>query len=136
VDKLDNFLKIAGIINSRFIPQKTLRKTRIKLYNTLSLPAVLHGIENWIIKARDARRITAAEMKYMSRKAGYTWTNYKTNTEIAEEQNITPVLDKREEYGRNLLQHLNKVTHNRILKNYRTTGIRHQGIPLGRLIVV
>jgi DNA-binding Lrp family transcriptional regulator len=56
---------------------------------------VLHGSENWIIKARDARRITVAEMKYMSRKARYTWTDYKTNTEIAKELNITPVLVKR-----------------------------------------
>jgi len=30
-------------------------------------------------KASDARRITAAEMKYMRRTAGYTWTDYKTN---------------------------------------------------------
>jgi hypothetical protein len=27
------------------------------------------------IKARDAGRITAAEMKYMRRTAGYTWTD-------------------------------------------------------------
>ena len=33
------------------------------------------------LKARDARRITAAKMKYM-RTAGYTWTDYKTNTQI------------------------------------------------------
>ena len=72
MDKLDNILKIIGIINNRFIPWKTLRKTRIKLCNTVSPPAVLHGSENWIIKANDARRITVAEMKYMSRKAGYT----------------------------------------------------------------
>jgi hypothetical protein len=26
-------------------------------------------------KARDARRITAAEIKYMTRTAGYTWTD-------------------------------------------------------------
>jgi len=26
-------------------------------------------------RARDARRITAAEMKYMRRRAGYTWTD-------------------------------------------------------------
>ena len=37
----------------------------------------------WTIKARDARRITAVEMKYTRRKAGYTWTDYKTNTQIA-----------------------------------------------------
>jgi hypothetical protein len=28
-------------------------------------------------------------MKYMRRTAGYTWTDYKTNTEIAKELNIT-----------------------------------------------
>jgi hypothetical protein len=43
--------------------------------------------EIWTIKARDARRITAADMKYMRRTAGYTWTDHKTNTEIAKEYN-------------------------------------------------
>jgi hypothetical protein len=33
-------------------------------------------------------------MKYMRRRAGYTWTDYKTNTEIAKELKITPILDK------------------------------------------
>ena len=31
-------------------------------------------IQIFTIKARDARRITAAEMKYMRRTAGYIWT--------------------------------------------------------------
>ena len=61
-----------------FRPQKTLKKTRIKLYNTLALPAVLQGSENGTIKARDARRITAAEMKYMRKIAGQARTDYKT----------------------------------------------------------
>jgi len=43
-----------------FKPQKTLRKTRLKLYNTLALPVLLYGSESWTIKARYARRITAA----------------------------------------------------------------------------
>jgi len=37
------------------------------------------------VKARDARRITAAEMKYMRRTAGCTWTDYKTNGLIAKD---------------------------------------------------
>jgi hypothetical protein len=41
---------------------------------------VLYDSENWTNKARDARRITAAEMKYMRITAGYTWTDHKTNT--------------------------------------------------------
>jgi hypothetical protein len=47
-----------------FRPQKTLKKTRIKLNNTVSLPALLYGSENWTNKTRIARRVTAAEMKY------------------------------------------------------------------------
>jgi len=66
----------------------------IKLYNTLALPVLLYGSETWTIKARDARRITAPEIKYMRRKAGYIWTGYKTNAQIAKELKITPILNK------------------------------------------
>ena len=72
-NKLHNYLKITGIINNVFRSQKTPKKTRIKLYNTVALPVLLYGSETWTVKARDARRITAAEMKYMRRTAGYTW---------------------------------------------------------------
>jgi hypothetical protein len=51
-----------------------------------------------------SRRITAAEMKYMRRTAGYTWTDYKTNTQITKELKITPILDKLLEYKRNWIQ--------------------------------
>ena len=54
--------------------KKPFKKTRIKLYNTLALSVLLYGSETWTVKARDAGRITAAEMKYMRRTAGYTWT--------------------------------------------------------------
>jgi hypothetical protein len=45
-------------------PKRNPEKTRIRLYNTLALPVLLYGSETWTIKARDARRISAAEMKY------------------------------------------------------------------------
>jgi len=41
------------------------------------------------MKARDARRITVAEMKYMRRAAGYTWTDYKPYAQITKELKIT-----------------------------------------------
>jgi hypothetical protein len=53
--------------------------------------------------------------------AGYTWTDYKTNTQAAKELDITSLLDKLQEYRRNLLQHIDKKPHNRlprIIKNY------------------
>ena len=64
-NKLNNFLKITGILNNVFRLQKTLKKKRIKLYNTLTLPVLLFGSETWTIKAKDARRIRAAETKFM-----------------------------------------------------------------------
>jgi len=63
-NELDNYSKITGIINKMFRPQKTLKKTTIKFYNTLALPASLYASENWTIKPRDARR-PGAKMKYI-----------------------------------------------------------------------
>jgi len=120
-----------------FKPQKTLKKTRLKLYNTLALPVLLYGSESWTIKARDTRRITAAEMKYMRRTAGYTWTGHKTNTQIAKELKITPILDKLQEYKRNWIQHVNRMPRNRlprVMKQYSPTGRRNHGRPLKRLL--
>jgi hypothetical protein len=98
---------------------------------------MLHDSENWTIKARDARKITATEMKCMRRTAGYTWTDHKTNTETVKELNITPVLFKIQEYKRNWIQHVNRMHRNRlprILKNCTPKGRRNQGRPLKRLL--
>jgi len=96
--KLHNYLQITGMFHNMFTAQKTLKKTIIKLYNTLAMPALLHSTDNWTITAKDTRRIIAAEMKCIRNTVGYTWTDYKTNTEIAQEVNTTPVLDKIHEY--------------------------------------
>jgi hypothetical protein len=42
------------------------------------------------------------------------WTDHKTNTEIAKELNITPVLDKIQDYKRNWIQHVNRMPRNRL----------------------
>ena len=42
--KLNNLLKITGILNNVFRPQKNLKK-RIKLYNTLALPVFLYAVK-------------------------------------------------------------------------------------------
>src|SRR5215475_320163 len=136
-NKLHNYFKITGILNNVFRPQKTLKKTIIRLYNTLALPLLLYGSETWTVKARDTRRITAAEMKYMRRTAGYIWTDYKTNAQIAKELKITPVSDKLLEYKRNWIQHVNRMPRNRlprVMKHYCPTGRRNHGRPLKRLL--
>jgi hypothetical protein len=90
------------------------------------------------IKARDARRRSAAEMKYMRRTAGNTWADHKTNTQIAKELKITQTLDKLLECKRNWIQHANRIPRNRlprVIKHYSPTGKRNQGRPLKRLLV-
>jgi hypothetical protein len=78
----------------------------------------------------DARRILAAEMKYMRITAGYIWTDYKTNTQVAKELKITPIFDKLLEYKRNWIQHVNRMPRNRlprVMKHCCPTGRRNHG---------
>jgi hypothetical protein len=98
---------------------------------------LLYGSDTRTIKARDARRITAAEMKYMRTTAGYTRSDNKTNAQIAKELKITRVLDKLLEYKRNWIQHVSRMPRNRLLrvmKHYSPTGRRNHGRPLKRLL--
>jgi len=69
-NKLNNYFKITDIINSAFIRQKNVNETGIKLYNTIDVPALIYNTENWTAEARDAKRIMAAEMKYIRNSAG------------------------------------------------------------------
>jgi hypothetical protein len=76
-------------------------------------------------------------MKYIRRTAGYIWTDYKTNAQIAKELKITPILDKLLEYKRNLVQHVNRMARNRlprVMKQYSPTGRRKHGRPSKRLL--
>jgi hypothetical protein len=73
----------------------------------------------------------------MRRTAGYTWTDHKTNSKIAKESDITPVLGKIQDYKRNWIHHVNRMHHNRlprILKNCTLKGRRTPEKPLKRLL--
>jgi len=73
----------------------------------------------------------------MRKAAGYTWTDYKTNAQIAKELKITPILDKLQEYKRSWIQHVNRVSRNRlprVMKHYSATGRRNHGRLLKRVL--
>jgi hypothetical protein len=58
------------------------------------------------------------------------WPDYETNRDIAKKLNITPVLDKMQNYRRNWIQHVNRMPCDRLLKiikDYRPKGRRNQG---------
>jgi hypothetical protein len=81
-DTLNICLLITGIFSSVFRPQKTPNenKNSIVHYSTVVLTVLLYCNENWTTEARDARRITATQVKYTRKTAGITWIDYKTNT--------------------------------------------------------
>jgi len=91
----------------------------------------------WTIKLSDAKRITVAEMKYLRRTAGYTWTDCKTKAQIAKGLKITPNLETLLEYTRNWIQHVNRMPRNRlpwVMKHYCPIGSRNHGRPLKRIL--
>jgi hypothetical protein len=62
---------------------------------------VLYSSENWTIEARDTRRITAAEIKYL-RKMRDTLGQITQQTQGLQKNKIKPpVLDKIQEYRKN-----------------------------------
>jgi len=76
-------------------------------------------------------------MKYMRITAGYTCTDHKTNTQIAKELKITPILDKLQECKRNWIHRVNRMPRNRlprVMKQYFPAGRRNHGRPLKRLL--
>ena len=124
-------LQLIGTIK-RIIFKKARTESILKIYNTLVLPTILYGSENWTLTALQRRRIEAAEMKLLRPLAGYTLYDNKTNDCIRRELRITGILDKIDEYRRNWLSHLQRMSQNRIpLKSYhyRPQGRRTTGRP-------
>jgi hypothetical protein len=62
--KVTNILKITGIINNTFKPNKVQKGARIKLYATLALPVLLYGSETWTVKSKDESRLTSGNEVY------------------------------------------------------------------------
>jgi hypothetical protein len=89
--KITKFLQILGVLNNKLKPNLVQRNTRLQLYKTLALPALLYGSEIWTIKQCDKNRLRTAEMKYLRRTAGHTLLNHEG---ILEELHVTPLEDK------------------------------------------
>jgi hypothetical protein len=110
-------------------------ETTLKIYKTFILPTFLYGSEIWTLTALQRRRIEAAEIKLLRPLAGYTLYDHKTNDSVRRELQTECILDKRDEYRRNWLLHLQRMPLNRIpLKSYhyRPQGRRRIGRPKKR----
>jgi hypothetical protein len=109
---LAKFLQLI-VTAKRTIFRNVRTETLFKMYNTLVLPKFLYGSENWTLTALQRRRIEAAEMKLLRPLAGYTHYGHKTNDSVRRELQTECVLDKTDEYRRNLFLHLQRMPPNR-----------------------
>jgi hypothetical protein len=80
---------------------------------SVQIPALLYGSENRTIKAREATRITAAEMKYLRKNSRTHLDGSRNKHRVCKEINVTQILDKIQEYKRNWLQHVSRIPSNR-----------------------
>jgi hypothetical protein len=83
--KISKYSKTMGIINNALKPTLVQKHTRIHIYKTLACPVLCFGSEAWTIRKNDESRITACEMKFMRRTAGYTKWDLKRNEEVLKE---------------------------------------------------
>jgi hypothetical protein len=90
-----------GIINQIFKPSLDQKHIRIKVYMTPGKSVLTNGSEVWAIRKSDRTRITANEMKFLRRTAGYTKLGKKRNIEIFRELKINSVLEHIDQYRNN-----------------------------------
>ncbi|KAJ4449257.1 hypothetical protein ANN_00654 [Periplaneta americana] len=87
-EKIIKFNRAMGIINQIFKPTLVQKHTRTRIYKTLARPILYFGSEAWTIRNIDSQRLTAAEMRFMRRTAGYTRMDHIKNFGIMKELQI------------------------------------------------
>jgi hypothetical protein len=76
------------------------------------------------------------EIKFVRRKAKYTWEDYKTNDDILSENEINPTVNKFQNYRNKLIRHVQRIDRDRLphlIVKYQPCEKRSQGRPLKRL---
>ncbi|KAJ4431135.1 hypothetical protein ANN_19730 [Periplaneta americana] len=71
--------------------------------------ARLQGPEAWTIRTKDESRLTACEMRFMRRTAGYTKWDRKKNEDILQELNVSSILDYISRYQLNWKEHVSRM---------------------------
>ncbi|KAJ4448800.1 hypothetical protein ANN_00191, partial [Periplaneta americana] len=92
-EKIIKFNRAMGVINQIFRPTLVQKHTRTRIYKTLARPILCFGSEAWMIRNIDSQRLTAAEMRFMRRTAGYTRMDHIRNFDIMKGLQIEPIME-------------------------------------------
>lgn len=134
---ITKFLKVAGFTNRIVAQSNARRETKLKIYNTFAISILKYGCKVWALKKKDKGRITAAEMQFTRRSAGYTLLNKKKNADIMNELRATSIIVKIRNYRRRWNEHINRIEEERSPKRisaYKLIGKRSRGRPKRKLV--
>jgi hypothetical protein len=112
-NKLDKFQKLIGTIK-RTLHQKVRPETVIKCYKTLALPTLLYRSGAWTLTSSQRKRTETAEMKLLRPLAGHTLSDHIRNEDICQKLEKETVTNKTSAYRNNWLDHLERMTPERI----------------------
>jgi hypothetical protein len=107
--KIAKYTKTMGIINAVLKPTSVQKHTRICLYKNLAWPVLCYGSEAWTIRKGDSNTLTASEMKFMRRMAGYMQWDHKRNEDTLTELKIEPMTENIKHYQESCRSHVNRM---------------------------
>ena len=108
--KIAKFLRVSGLINRMMPAHNVRRKTRLRVYNIFAMP---DGCEVWALKKRDKQRLTAAEMRFMRRTAGYKLRDRKRSEDMLKVLNVIPKLNRVKNYRKKWRDHVGRMEEER-----------------------
>jgi hypothetical protein len=132
--KLQRFKQISGTIK-RTLAGKVRKKTLLRFYKIMAIPALLYGSECWTLTKRQKSRLEAAEVRFLRSVAAYRLIDHRRNEDVREVLQIIDINSRIKDYQIKLLQHLEKIKQNgipKLLLNYKPIGRRDQGSPCRR----
>jgi hypothetical protein len=111
------------------------KETKLRIHNITAKAALKFGSEAWMLKKRDARRLEAAQMKFLRHLPGITKLDKERNQSVRQKLGVQSIVLDITQYQREWLQHVERMNTDRILKQalkYWPKGKRSIGCPRKR----
>jgi hypothetical protein len=94
---LAKFRNVCGAVH-KYLKHKTRKDTRLKFYETISVPILIYGSEAWVLSKREESKIQSSEMLFLRNVKGCSRIDRIKNDDIRQELSIFTLKDKIKDY--------------------------------------
>jgi hypothetical protein len=105
-------------------------KTKLKLHNIASKPALKYGSETWVMNKRDTQRLEAAQMRFIRPLLVYKRLDRQRNEDIRKTLKVTNIVKEIQQYQKDWKIHLQRMDKGRLPQlalRYQSQGQRDRG---------